>query len=114
MAHFAELDINNTVLRVIVVENSNILDSEGVEQESIGIEYCQALLGGNWKQTSFNNNFRTRFAGIGYTYNTELDAFIQPKPYNSWILDTETKNWVAPIPAPPGEYVWDEEIGNWI
>lgn len=116
MAHFAELDTNNVVLRVIVVGNRDCLDENGNESEAVGIAFCQNLLGGNWKQTSYNGNFRKNFAGIGYQYNEELDAFIPPKPYPSWILNENTAQWSAPIPFPDDNkiYVWDEDSQTWI
>ena len=88
MAHFAQLDENNVVTQVIVVSNDDITDSNGVETESIGVAFCQKLLGANtnWKQTSYNNNMRVRYAGIGYSYNAELDAFVAPQPFASWTL----------------------------
>jgi hypothetical protein len=121
MAHFAQLDENNIVTQVIVVSNNELLDANGIEREEIGVAFCQRLFGGNWKQTSYNNNFRKRYAGIGYTYNVELDAFVPPKPYASWILDNDVANWKAPvdIPAdvgqgePPKTYEWDEETISW-
>ena len=79
MAHFAELDENNIVLRVIVVDNNDCKDENGNESEAVGIAFCQNLLGGVWKQTSYNNNFRQKYAGIGYYYNEELDAFLPPQ-----------------------------------
>ena len=102
MAHFAQLDDNNVVTQVIVVSNDDITDSTGAEVESIGVAFCQKLLGGstNWKQTSYNNNMRTRYAGVGYTYDASLDAFISPKPFASWTLDSSTKDWKAPITEP--------------
>ena len=78
MAHFAEINENNIVLRVIVVNNNDLLDDDGVEQESLGLAFCQSLLGGNWKQTSYNESFRGSFAGIGYTYDSKLDQFVEP------------------------------------
>ena len=125
MAHYAQLDKNNIVTQVIVVANSDITDANGNEVEEIGITFCKKLLGEdtNWKQTSYNNNIRVRYAGIGYSYNEELDAFIAPKPFASWILNTETADWVSPVgPAPTlteaeiearSSYVWDEENGMW-
>jgi hypothetical protein len=106
MAHAAELDANNVVLRVIVVSN----DLEpNVEQ------WCSDTYGGYWKQTSYSGSIRKNFAGIGYTYNADLDAFIQPKPYPSWVLDDATCQWQAPVPMPQdGEmYEWDEAAGEW-
>ena len=79
MAHFAELDENNVVLRVIVVANKDTADANGNEVESIGVAFCQKLFGGNWKQTSYNGNFRKHYAGIGYTYDPVLDEFVPPQ-----------------------------------
>ena len=116
MAHFAELDSNNTVLRVIVVNNNNILDSNGQESEEVGINFCKGLFGGEWKQTSYNANFRKNYAGIGYTYDGVLDAFIPPQPYPSWVLNQETCLWEAPVPMPTdGQlYGWDEATQSWV
>ena len=121
MAHFAQLDDNNVVTQVIVVSNNELLDASGVEREELGIGFCQRLFGGNWKQTSYNHNFRKRYAGVGYTYNAELDAFVPPKPYASWVLNNEDVNWEAPVAMPSdagmGEgkkmYTWDEETVSW-
>ena len=125
MAHFACLDENNIVTQVIVVGNDDCTDSNGAEVESIGVAFCQKLLGAdtNWKQTSYNNSIRVRYAGIGYSYNAELDAFIAPKPFASWILNEETADWESPVGAAPtlteaevearSFYVWDEENGEW-
>jgi hypothetical protein len=107
MAHCAELDHWDRVLRVIVVSN----DLEpNVEQ------WCSDTYGGYWKQTSYSASFRKNFAGIGYTYNADLDAFIPPKPYPSWVLDDATCQWKAPVPMPQdGEmYEWDEAAGEWV
>lgn len=116
MAHFAELDANNVVLRVIVVATKDNSDANGVEKESIGKAFCERLFGGNWVQTSYNNNIRKRYAGIGYTYSEVLDAFITPRPYPSWTLNTETADWEAPIPMPnDGKmYAWDEATQSWV
>ena len=102
MAHFAQLDGNNVVTQVIVVSNDDTSDSNGTETESIGVAFCQKLLGAdtNWKQTSYNNKIRTRYAGIGYSYDASLDAFIPPKPYASWTLNNTSKDWEAPITEP--------------
>ena len=121
MAHFAQLDENNVVTQVIVVSNNELLDASGVEREEMGIGFCQRLFGGNWKQTSYNHNFRKRYAGIGYTYNAQLDAFIPPKPYPSWVLNNEEASWKPPVAQPAdmgmdeGQkmYVWDEETISW-
>ena len=121
MAHFAQLDENNVVTQVIVVGNDDIKDVNGNEVESIGVAFCQKLLGAdtNWKQTSYNSNMRVRYAGIGYSYNAELDAFVPPQPYASWTLDSGTADWVSPLgeaPALTAEqeaafsyYRWDED-----
>ncbi len=114
MAHFAELDANNVVLRVIVVGNKDTSTPDGTEVESIGVAFCQRLFGGNWVQTSYNGNMRARYAGIGYTYDKDLDAFIAPKPYLSWLLGPDT-NWYAPTPMPTDgkPYVWNESTQAW-
>lgn len=116
MSHFAELDSNGVVLRVIVVANKDTADANGVEKESIGKAFCERLFGGNWVQTSYNGNIRKRYAGIGYTYSEVLDAFITPRPYPSWTLNTETVDWEAPIPMPnDGKmYAWDEAAQAWV
>jgi hypothetical protein len=115
MAHFAEIDENNLVLRVVVVDNKNTIDENGIEKEEIGIFFLNQLLGGIWKQTSYNANFRKHYAGIGYTFDDQRNAFIPPKPFNSWILNETTCNWEAPVAMPNDEqeYVWDENIQNW-
>jgi len=116
MAHFAELDGNNIVTRVIVVGNQDILDANGNESEAVGIAFCQNLLGGIWKQTSYNGNFRKNYAGIGYTYREDIDAFVPPQPYPSWILNTDTARWEAPVPYPTDGkyYYWDEATTSWV
>lgn len=94
MAHFAELNEHNEVLRVIVVENNQLL-IDGIESEQKGIEFCQELLGGRWVQTSYNKSFRKNFAGIGFEFDLHRDAFIPPRPDgNDWILDEESCTWV--------------------
>ena len=120
MAHFAQLDSNNVVTQVIVVSNDDCSDSNGTEVESIGVAFCQKLMGAgtNWKQTSYNDNMRVRYAGIGYSYNESLDAFVPPQPYASWTLDNGTADWVSPLGAAPAltddqiaansYYSWDE------
>ena len=93
MAHFAKLDETNTVTKVIVVHNNELLDN-GVESESKGIAFCQSLFGGNWVQTSYNGNFRKNYADIGYMYDPIRDAFIPPKPEEgNWILNENTCIW---------------------
>ena len=117
MAHFAQLDSNNVVTQVIVVSNDDTSDSNGVEVESIGVAFCQKLLGAetNWKQTSYNSSMRGNYAGIGYTYMSNVatlgvgstDIFINQKPYASWTIDTTTAQWKAPITQPT---LTDEEV----
>jgi hypothetical protein len=115
MAHFAQLE-NNIVKQVIVVSNQDILDENGQESEQKGIDFCSNLLGGTWLQTSYNAKIRKNYAGIGYTYDETLDAFIAPKPYNSWLLDEDKAQWKAPIPYPNDDkrYTWDEETRSWV
>ena len=115
MAHFAEIGLNNIVQQVIVVHNNELLDDNGVEQESKGQEFCRNLLGGTWIQTSYNKSFRKNFAGRGFIYDSERDAFIAPKPYNSWTLDETTCQWQPPTPMPDdGQmYYWDENTQSW-
>lgn len=116
MAHFAEIGLNNTVLRVIVVHNNELLDENGQESEAKGIEFCRNLFGGTWLQTSYNGNMRKNYAGIGYTYNAIRDAFIPPQPYSSWVLDDATCQWKAPVPMPTdgGVYLWNEATQSWV
>ena len=107
MAHFAELDKNNVVTRVLVTSNS---------MPNEGYDWLVENLGGTWVQTSYNANIRKNFAGIGFTYDKELDAFIAPKPFDSWVLDQETCKWEAPIlyPEDGKAYSWDESQLNWV
>ena len=104
MAHFAEIDNNNNVLRVIVVAD---------KYESNGAEWCNNLLGGIWVQTSYNNRIRKQFAGIGYTYDANADVFITPQPYPSWTLDAN-HDWQSPTPKPEGDYMWSEPNQQWV
>jgi hypothetical protein len=116
MAHFAELDGNNVVLRVIVVNNSDCLDANGNESELVGAGFCAKVFGGNWKQTSYNGNIRKNYAGIGHTYDASIDAFVSPKPYPSWVLNPSTAQWEAPVPYPSddGMYSWNEDTQSWV
>ena len=116
MAHFAEIGLNNTVLRVIVVHNNDCLDENGQESEAKGAEFCRNLLGGTWMQTSYNGNIRKNYAGIGYTYDSTRDAFIPPKPFASWTLNETTCNWEAPTAYPTDGkmYTWDEPTLAWV
>jgi hypothetical protein len=121
MAHFAELDSNNVVKQVIVVSNADTSTAQGEEKESIGIAFCERLLGGTWVKTSYNATIRKNYAGIGYTYDKDRDAFIPPKPYASWVLNESTCLWDAPMPYPtdlgtpdvPKRYTWNEESRTW-
>lgn len=114
MAHFARIE-NGIVTQVIVVSN-NDAPGDFPESEFIGAQFCSNLLGGEWKQTSYNANFRIHYAGIGYAYSEELDAFIPQSPYPSWILDTEKLDWFPPIEYPDLNklYTWDEDSLSWI
>ena len=116
MAHFAQLNENNRVVQVIVVSNDNCCDGNFPDSESCGQEFIRNLgLPGTWKQTSYNNNFRRSYAGIGYTYNEEADVFISPQPFPSWTLG-EDYDWRAPVAYPDedAEYYWDEENLGWV
>jgi hypothetical protein len=126
MAHFAELDENNIVLRVIVVSDDDAIDGE---------VFCRNLLGGRWEQTSYNTRggvhydtetqtpdsgeaLRKNYAGIGHVFDESRDAFMTPQPYPSWTLDENTCYWESPIPKPSsdpgGYYEWDEPTVNWV
>ena len=115
MAHFAKLDENNVVTQVIVVDNKDCADASGVEKEYIGAAFYERLFGGTWKQTSYNGTFRKNYAGIGFTYNADIDAFVPSKPFNSWVLNNETAQWEAPVAMPDdGQmYTWNEETTSW-
>jgi hypothetical protein len=109
MAHFAEIDENNVVLRVLVVPN---------EEEHRGEEFLSQdlKLGGRWIQTSYNGNIRKMYAGVGFIYNEELDIFLPPKPYPSWVLNTEYGEWESPTPRPvtPNKVqLWNEDTLSW-
>lgn len=116
MAHYAQLDSNNVVTQVIVVDNKDTADANGVEKEYIGAAFCERLFGGTWKQTSYNGNLRKNYAGIGYTFDPTRDAFIPPKPYASWVLIEETCQWKAPVDMPTDDkkYSWNEETTSWV
>jgi hypothetical protein len=117
MAHYAQLDDQNTVINVLVVANSQITNPQGQEDEQLGIGFLRQLFGHDtsWVQTSYNGNFRKNYAGIGYTYDATRNAFIPPQPYPSWVLDEQTCQWRAPVPMPEdgGPYVWDEDSLTW-
>lgn len=117
MAHFAEIDENNVVIRVLVTDE---------RKPAEGYYWLLDRFGGTWIKTSYNTQrgqhlqggtpLRGNFAGIGYTYDPDLDAFIPPSPFPSWVMDEAIFDWVAPEPFPSdgGEYVWDEESVSWI
>lgn len=117
MAHFAQLDINNNVINVIVISNDDINNEEFPKSEEIGINYLRTLYSpmSIWRQTSYSGSFRKRFAGIGFTYSPKYDAFIPPKYYRSWLFDESTCDWVAPRAKPVDDnyYDWDEESLSW-
>lgn len=96
MAHFAEIDSNNIVKRVTVVSNNDCLDDDGNESEIVGASFCESLLGGRWKQTSYNHNFRKQFAGSGMIYSEELDMFVLPRP-KEWFTLNADGEWVVPL-----------------
>jgi len=124
MAHFAKLGTGNIIETVISINNYVITDSNVMEQEQLGVDFINKLYKtrDDWKQTSYNNNIRKNFAGIGYSYDQQRDAFIAPKPFNSWILKEDICRWEAPIPSPSSytneqdklvQFRWNENILNW-
>ena len=120
MAHFAELNANNIVTRVVVV-NNDVIKVDGAENEQAGVDFLISLYGDStWKQTSYNATFRKNYAGKGYTYDSDKDAFIPPKFYPSWTLVEDTCQWEAPVTYPDvaeGEetyYKWDEDTKSWV
>jgi hypothetical protein len=106
MAHFAEIDSDNKVIRVIVVSN---------DLEANGAQWCHDTFGGTWVQTSYNATIRKNYAGQGYTWDSVRDAFIPPQPYPSWLLNEDTCQWQPPVAMPQdGQmYSWDEAAGEW-
>ena len=111
MAHFAHI-LDGIITSVIVVHNNELL-IDGVENEQAGQEFCHSLYGGEWIQTSYNNNFRKQYAGIGYTYDSDADVFITPQPYPSWTLDSNY-DWQPPTAKPVGDFYWDEGTMSWL
>ena len=113
MAHFAQLDGNNIVTQVIVVGNDDLKDSNGNETESIGVAFCQKLFGAdtNWKQTSYNNNMRGNYAGIGYHYLPDDDIFLVPPPYDYFVADVDNFVYIPPVEKPDDgkNYVWNDD-----
>jgi hypothetical protein len=117
MAYFAKLGTGNIIEQVISINNAVITDSNGIEQEQLGVDFINKLYNTRdvWKQTSYNNNFRKNYAGIGYQYDQQRDAFIPPKPFNSWILNEDTCLWNAPVARPEDDnrYTWNESTLTW-
>jgi len=139
MASFAKIGLNSKVIEILSVHNNELKDANGVEQENIGIDFLTKLTGWSiWKQTSYNTignvhklsgtPFRKNYAAIGDTYDEDRDAFISPKPYNSWVLNETTCIWEAPVEKPetftqgltdnngnprPDGYIWNEEAQQW-
>jgi hypothetical protein len=117
MASFAKIGLNSKVIEVHSVHNDVLKDADGVEQESLGVDFLTKLLGwALWKQTSYNGNIRKNHAGVGYTYDEVRDAFIPPKPYPSWTLNETTCLWDAPVAHPDDGklHIWDEENTQWV
>lgn len=118
MAHFAKLNDQNVVIDVNVVNNETINNLPFPESEPVGMAFLTEWSGGytNWKQTSYNGNFRKNYAGVGYTYDPVLDAFVPPKPFPSWLLNTNTCQWEPPTPYPSdgNMYTWDEATQSWV
>jgi hypothetical protein len=117
MAHFAKLGVGNVVEQITVVHNSIITDNNGNEVEKLGVDYLNKIYNTRdaWKQYSYNKNFRKNAAVIGGTYDQQRDAFIPPKPYNSWLLNETTLLWDPPIPYPNDgqDYIWNEQTVSW-
>lgn len=115
MAHFAKIE-DGVVVQVVVVSNDDAPDPFP-QSEELGVQFLQKLgLEGEWKQTSYNGNFRVRYASVGYFYDPDRDAYIPPKPYDSWVLNEEKLDWEAPVPYPArfsAQYTWNEETLQW-
>lgn len=114
MAHFAKLNDKNIVEEVVVLSDNDCGGGVFPQSDATGNTFLNSIgLTGNWKQTSYNSRFRKHYAGIGYFYDEQNDAFISEKPYPSWILN-EDFVWIPPTPEPKdGKYIWDEELLNW-
>jgi hypothetical protein len=122
MAYFAELDTNNIVIQVIIIDDEDILNDSGEQSEEIGQSICNSISENDniWKQTHFPDDTgnilkRKNYAGIGFSYNESLDAFIPPQPFISWTLDEIICNWESPLPCPEGEekWLWNESTVSW-
>ena len=125
MAHWAEIDKDGIVLRVIYFKDKIVDEKQKQVAEEFGYEYqmpedvegekwVKETLGGTWIKTSFNGNIRKNFASVGFQYDKKKDVFIAPQPFESWILNKDTYLWEAPSPRPEGMYFWDEEYLSWI
>ena len=117
MAHFAEIDKNNIVIRVIVVDNE-VITKDGEEIEQLGIDFLEGLFGhSSWVQTSYNGKFRKSYAGVRDRYDKDQDAFIPPQPFPSWIWNVEQGYWEAPVECPEITKTtyqrWNEETTSW-
>ncbi len=117
MAHFARIDKNNIVQHVCIIDNENLLNENKQEEEDFGIAYLNKIhgVGFTWVQTSYNGNLRKNYAGIGFTYDSERDAFIPPQTYDSWSLNEDTCQWEAPkaYPDDDNDYEWNEDNETW-
>ena len=114
MAHFAKLDVDGVVLAVHSVSN-DVITAGGSESEQAGINFLVSIHGhSDWKQTSYNGNFRKNYAGIGYRYDSHLDAFIPPKPFPSWLLNEDLCRWEPPVAMPEGNFLWNESTLSWV
>ena len=127
MAHYAELNENNEVVYVVYMDNEIITDENGNEVEELGIQHLHTHHGVDrrWVRTSYRGNFRNKYAGLGDTYREDLDVFISPQPYSSWVLNETTSQWEAPIPTPElteeqqnsethfYTYTWNEKTQGW-
>lgn len=117
MIHFAQIGLNSKVISVVAIQNDIITDADGNEREDLGIDYLANLSGWHiWKRTWKDGSQRKRFAGKGYIYDEDNDVFMPPKPFTSWLIDTTTYNWKAPVEYPTdGEYyVWNDTNQSWI
>lgn len=120
MAHFAELDSNNKVLRVVVIDNNDV-NQHGGDQSETAAKFVETIIpfsenGVKWVQTSYNKNFRKNYAGLEFSYDPIKDIFLPPKPYPSWTLDVNN-DWQAPVPNPNDDfkqYIWNEQEQNWV
>lgn len=119
MAYFAQLDKDNNVVCVQIVANIDTCNFDGIEVEQVGQNFLKSMFGQDtrWVQTSYNKKIRVNYAQVGYTYNEELDAFIPPKPFKSWVFNPSIYYYSAPVPKPGDDpekvYIWIEEEQRW-